>query len=473
MPRRTSISQEDSSLRPKRGASRAALAAIRGDNEPQPKPERNSSVERMTPRISARSKSAASRSPKAPETPSGARKGRSASRRPLPNSKPSDEAVALREKRKELVLHRRPIMTIVRFSEKLGKWSYDFLSALFSDQRFLFGFLPLLVVYVFGISVEGAHRPWFREISTWVEFATWWVGLGVLSSVGLGTGMHSGLLFLFPHIFFVVSTAEKCNNLNFDARTNMWANVMKPGDTFKCTSMSPASDYAKNVTLIGLLLKSALACLLWGAGTAIGELPPYATSYAARLAGKEDEEFEEILAESSDQAGANVVARMKKWMLDIVHKYGFWGVVLLSAWPNAMFDLCGICCGHALMPFATFFSAVFIGKALIKVNGQLLVFTLLFSSKYRDAAVGSVVRFASLFGLDPTRMSKLMHDAVEKFSVGGGKGDESKSLIAMAFQYGIALIILLFLKSCIEQFAQSRQKEIDDKSLSETTKKRK
>lgn len=31
-------------------------------------------------------------------------------------------------------------------------------------------------------------------------FALWWVGLGVLSSVGLGTGVHSGLLFLFPHM---------------------------------------------------------------------------------------------------------------------------------------------------------------------------------------------------------------------------------------------------------------------------------
>ena len=31
----------------------------------------------------------------------------------------------------------------------------------------------------------------------------WWVGLGVLSSIGLGTGMHTGLLFLFPHILKV------------------------------------------------------------------------------------------------------------------------------------------------------------------------------------------------------------------------------------------------------------------------------
>jgi hypothetical protein len=31
----------------------------------------------------------------------------------------------------------------------------------------------------------------------------WWVGLGVLSSIGLGTGMQSGLLFLFPHMLKV------------------------------------------------------------------------------------------------------------------------------------------------------------------------------------------------------------------------------------------------------------------------------
>lgn len=36
-----------------------------------------------------------------------------------------------------------------------------------------------------------------------VEYVVWWVGLGVLSSIGLGTGMHSGLLFLFPHMLKV------------------------------------------------------------------------------------------------------------------------------------------------------------------------------------------------------------------------------------------------------------------------------
>jgi len=38
--------------------------------------------------------------------------------------------------------------------------------------------------------------------------AAWWVTLGVLSSVGFGTGLHSGLMFLFPHVMNVVLTVR-------------------------------------------------------------------------------------------------------------------------------------------------------------------------------------------------------------------------------------------------------------------------
>ena len=51
-----------------------------------------------------------------------------------------------------------------------------------------------------------------------------------------------------------------------------------------------------------------------------------------------------------------------------VGRNGFWGIFLLAAWPNALFDLCGICCGHFLTPFWVFFGATFCGKALVKVQ---------------------------------------------------------------------------------------------------------
>lgn len=49
-------------------------------------------------------------------------------------------------------------------------------------------------------------------------------------------------------------------------------------------------------------------------------------------------------------------------------RYDFIGILLMAAYPNALFDLCGICCGHFRMPFWKFFGATFLGKAVIKVR---------------------------------------------------------------------------------------------------------
>lgn len=46
-----------------------------------------------------------------------------------------------------------------------------------------------------------------------MKYVAWWIGLGVLSSIGLGTGMHSGLLFLFPHMLKVRARARSCAGL--------------------------------------------------------------------------------------------------------------------------------------------------------------------------------------------------------------------------------------------------------------------
>ena len=40
--------------------------------------------------------------------------------------------------------------------------------------------------------------------------------------------MHSGLLFLFPHYYKVVQAAERCHNVDFDSRANMWFNPAIP-----------------------------------------------------------------------------------------------------------------------------------------------------------------------------------------------------------------------------------------------------
>jgi len=63
-------------------------------------------------------------------------------------------------------------------------------------------------------------------------------------------------------------------------------------------------------------------------------------------------------------------------------KHGFVGVLLLASWPNAAFDMCGMCCGYVQMPFWTFFSATAIGKGIIKTNGQVVFFITLFGKLF-------------------------------------------------------------------------------------------
>ena len=186
--------------------------------------------------------------------------------------------------------------------------------------------------------------------------------------------------------------------------------------------------------------------MLWGAGTAVGEIPPYAFSYHAAKAGIRNEEWDSIFAVRPAAEGQGLleasINRMKSWMLGFIQtcappgahdkanlrwwswachfsrsrlrqhsmlqlqgfccallpisyvhhaamlaqsaefglqrlgregvpsmarRHGFWGIFLLAAWPNALFDLCGICCGHFLMPFWQFFGATLAGKAIVKV----------------------------------------------------------------------------------------------------------
>jgi hypothetical protein len=51
-----------------------------------------------------------------------------------------------------------------------------------------------------------------RKQTVWCLY---WLGLGVLSSVGLGTGLHTFILYLGPHVATVTLAAYECGSLNF------------------------------------------------------------------------------------------------------------------------------------------------------------------------------------------------------------------------------------------------------------------
>ncbi|RLN59671.1 hypothetical protein BBJ29_004012 [Phytophthora kernoviae] len=350
-----------------------------------------------------------------------------------PPSSTSAQAEKLRLERKKLTLFRRPFSTLYHFSIVLLRFFKWLALRVQRSNATRFVLLPLLLGWIAASSVDGSHRLLLDEFNKSVKFVVWWVGLGVLSSVGLGTGMHSGILFLFPHIFLVVQGAQECKSLDFDSRHHMWFHPFEAN----CQDVPQVSTVTR----------------------------------AARLAGQRNEEFEEI---SDSKSQYNIMNSMKDWMIRFLQKHGFFGVLLMSAWPNMAFDLCGICCGHFLMPFWTFFGATLIGKALIKVNLQAVFFITIFTDahlKRVEAIIGQIT--PAQWGLG-SRVSEFLLECREKFhsaqvkataEQAGIQTATSTSLVSQLGSWVMVAFIAYFAISCIEQFAQQHAAEEDEKKL--------
>jgi len=294
-------------------------------------------------------------------------------------------------------------------------------------------------------------------------FVAWWIGLGVLSSVGLGTGLHTGLLFLFPHIFKVCLASSECLSVNFNSR-EMW--FSNDPTLFVCVDLGNS-----RTPFLDIFLKVAWPCFLWGTGTALGEIPPYALSKAAKMAGKINEEFEEI---QNSKSTWPIFDNMKLWMVHFLEKHGFFGIILMSSWPNAAFDLCGICCGHFEMPFWEFITATWIGKALIKANLQATFFITIFSDHHLEQAVEFVERVIP-DALEPCHyfvqrdchhlVEDLFHKARTQFHK-PSNDTEGKNIFNIIWPYVIAAFLSFFVVSCINQCALMQyKKELDQIKL--------
>ncbi|ETV90148.1 hypothetical protein H310_15016 [Aphanomyces invadans] len=391
---------------------------------------------------------------------------------PLPSK--ADDSVAelektLRAERQKLTLFRRPLSVLYHFSIVLKDFVRWAIVALATHPLTLFLALPLVLLWIGLSNTPGEHHVYLDEFNTNVEYVVWWVGLGVLSSVGLGTGMHSGILFLFPHIFLVVQGAEFCKSTDFDTRHHTW---------FRSFETNCGSSTGADVTFVSMFTKVAVASMLWGAGTALGEIPPYALSYAASVAGKRNEEFEDIQTSSSEY---NALNHMKEWMISFLQRHGFFGVLLMSAWPNMAFDLCGICCGHFQMPFWTFFSATLIGKALIKANLQAMFFVTIFT----DATLTEIEKFIAAITPESWELDQKVaqfllecrhkfHAVADKAKVdhaAEGAAADSSSLISQAGGFIMVAFMAYFAISCIEQFAQQHAADEDEKTVEKAKKK--
>jgi membrane protein YqaA with SNARE-associated domain len=302
-------------------------------------------------------------------------RAKSSSKQEKATSDDLDEQAVWR--RKNIKCLRRPDLVLWHFCIVVWESAVQFVLTALATPWVTFGVLPFLALVFFGLSFDGPHSSALSELVEVTKFFVWWVGLGVLSSVGLGTGLHTGVMFMFPFITMVTLAAVRCGTVEFPARELMWDNF---GAIYSIQCPEGSSDNAAAATFSTIFFKVVWATALWGAGTAMGEIPPYAISRAARLAGEENEVPDELKGDGS----GGLVDRMTDWMIDFLKRHGFWGVLVFSAWPNMAFDLCGMCCGHFLMPFWTFFGATLIGKGAIKAPMQAVVLVAMFSTNFFD-----------------------------------------------------------------------------------------
>jgi vacuole membrane protein 1 len=61
--------------------------------------------------------------------------------------------------------------------------------------------------------LEGGHNKYFEQLNEILIFVVWWVGLGVASSIGLGSGLHTFVLYLGPHLAKIAIFTNECKTL--------------------------------------------------------------------------------------------------------------------------------------------------------------------------------------------------------------------------------------------------------------------
>ncbi|KAI3701875.1 hypothetical protein L6452_27299 [Arctium lappa] len=243
------------------------------------------------------------------------------------------------------------------------------------------GWLMLLVtVTVAGgvllLSMDGPHGRHVEELLEYVRFGLWWVALGVASSIGLGSGLHTFVLYLGPHIAFFTIKAMQCGRVDIKSAIYDTIQLNRSPTWLKkdCSEFGPSlfsSPHGTQVPLTSILPQVQVEAILWGLGTALGELPPYFISRAASLSGDRIDAAEELDASSSEVKGvASNLNQMSRWFLSHAQYLNFFTILVLASVPNPLFDLAGIMCGQFGIPFWKFFLATLIGKAIVKTHIQ-------------------------------------------------------------------------------------------------------
>ena len=107
-----------------------------------------------------------------------------------------------------VTLYNTPKLTIITLSTILFINAKKAIKIVFKNILKVLSLLTFLMIFFI---FDGPHKIYRQEIVDITIFAFWWIMLGVASSIGLGTGLHTFVLYLGPHIAKVTLAANQCN----------------------------------------------------------------------------------------------------------------------------------------------------------------------------------------------------------------------------------------------------------------------
>ncbi|KAH1096296.1 hypothetical protein J1N35_013217 [Gossypium stocksii] len=340
----------------------------------------------------------------------------------------------------------------------------------------------IAVLGILLVTIEGPHEKHVEEVSQYVRFGLWWIALGVASSIGLGSGLHTFVLYLGPHIALFTIKAMQCGRIDLKSapydtiqlkRVPSWLD--KP-----CREFGPplfSSSHGSRVPISSILPQVQIEAILWGLGTALGELPPYFISRAASVSGRKIEAMEELDHSSSEDNGfiATHLKQIEHWLLSHSQHMNFFTILLLASVPNPLFDLAGIMCGQFGIPFWKFFLATLIGKAIIKTHIQTVFIISVCNNQLLDCIENELIWILSFIpGFDsylPTLTAKL-HSVKEKYlaappPVPSNIKDKWDFSFASIWNTIVWLMLMNFFVKIVNATAQRYLKKQQDKSLAE------
>ncbi|KAM7274371.1 hypothetical protein ACFE04_029035 [Oxalis oulophora] len=373
-----------------------------------------------------------------------------------------------------LTLTTQPFNTFKYFVLAITQYLKTSLSALLC----LFLFLGLIVVAAsfggFDFLLDGPHEMLLQEIFSYLQFGLWWMALGVASSIGLGSGLHTFVLYLGPHIALFTIKAAQCGRVDmkramYDTiqfnRAPSWLNK-------ECSEYGPPL-FDSRVPVGSILPHVQFEAILWGIGTALGELPPYFLSRAARISGNKMKELDYSTTEETGMTTSHV-KQIKNWFRSHAQYLNFFTILALASIPNPLFDLAGIMCGQFGIPFWKFFFATLIGKAIIKTHIQTIFIISVCNNQLLDLIENKLIWVLSfvpgLAPILPNLVTKL-HAIKDKYmappaAVSTNTGKKWGLSLASIWNTVVWLMLLNFSVKIVTATAQSFLKERQEKELS-------